>query len=182
MPNPTDKKHIPVKKVDLKAPRFGKAGFTCQAISRELHKEWMRESGYDISYEEFFRIWLLIAKEIILQVTTTTHGVKLPFYNGSLSLNYVEMLRAVVSAQKSQAMGYQVPCLDWHSDGRLGKVVMRVGDVYHHNRWVKYWAFSPCRPLARMAKDAFTNHPDIFRFNRTTHYTATKLLERNDRL
>lgn len=170
MPNPVIKKPVEVKKVDVKAPRFGKKGFIYHVVNRKLYDQWAKENKDALSWNEFKEVWTYIAEEIIHEVTTNPLGVRLPFYNGDLSTNYVEML----NRHRNQG----VKCLDWHSNKRQGKVVWAVRNAAKKHRWISFFAFQPCRELKTAAAAAFMNNPDIFRFTRTNEYIATKLLER----
>lgn len=174
-----EKKLTPVKKINLNAPRFGKGQYIYQVVCRKLFLCWRRESGYrEMTLRQFKNIWELIAAEVRLQVVENTHGVRLPFFNGDISTNYVDMLRRHINTKASQEQGYIIHHLDWHSNKRPGKICWSVRHAMRQNRWVRLYGFDACRELTKAASEGFKNHPEIFRMARTTHYIAAKLQER----
>lgn len=166
-----EKKPKPVKPNNVKAPRFGKSEFTYQVVRRELWEQWKKDTHNTLSFNEFKKIWVFIAEEICRQVVQNAQGVKLPFFNGEISLKYVEMKKAPLSVKASQAAGKPVPYLDWHTDRRPGKICWIIREAVRRNRWVSLYGFAPCRALAKAAKDdGFMVNPGLFQLARATEH------------
>lgn len=171
-----EKKPTTLKPVNVKAPRFGKAAYTYQIVRRTLWEEWAKKTSNTMTFKEFVIIWDLIAEEICLQVIANSQGVRLPFFNGDMSLKYIEMLNKPINGPASGEVGKVITHLDWHSDRRPGKICWTVHHAAKRNRWVQLYGFKPCRKLERAAsKEGFTNNPGLYQVNRTTEYNASRL-------
>lgn len=176
-----EKKRIPVKPNDLKAPRFSKAEFIHEVVNRKLYETWKKDTGNTHSFKEFQSIWRAIAGVVREQVVNNPHGVRLPFFNGDILANYYQHLNRHTNRPASQQVGYLIPELDWHSNQKQGKVVWSIRHARKQHRWLILFAFEPCRKLKRAVATGFKTHPEIYKYSRATNYTAYKLIENERR-
>lgn len=173
-----ENKRISVKKNDLKAPRFRKTDYVYPVVNKDLHHRWVKETGNNLSFKEFRAIWDKIAEIIRNQAVINTHGVRLPFFNGDVVNNYIQVLNRHINTKASQELGYKIYQLDWHSGKKPGKIVWAVRHARKQNRWVNLYAFQPCRMFQKEASEGFFKHPEIYRYARTNNYVATVQQER----
>lgn len=170
-----EKKPATVKQINPKAPRFGKADFTYQVVRRELWEQWKADTGNDLPYNEFMSIWESIATEIRKQTIENVQGVRLPFFNGDLSLKFVKTREKHIDGLTSAREGIVVRHLDWHSDKRPGKVCWVIKHAMVRNRWVQLYGFDPCRKLETMATEAFFENPGMYQVARATDFNKKQL-------
>lgn len=173
-----ENKRIPVKKNDLNGPRFTKTEFVYHIVNENLYKRWSEETGSKLTFKEFRDVWDKIAEIIRSQTVTNTHGVRLPFFNGDLVSNYIQVLNRHINTKASQELGYKVYQLDWHSGKKPGKVVWAIRHARRQNKWVNLYAFQPCRLFQKEASEGFFKHPEIYRYARTNNYVAIAQQER----
>lgn len=175
------KKRIPVRINDLKAKRFSRREFIVEVVSKDLHKKWQKQTGSELEYKTFCIIWKEIANTIQDQVVNNPSGVRLPFFNGDITTNYYQYINRHHNSKASQELGYQVPELDWHSDGRQGKVIWSINHARKQHRWLILFAFQPSRALKIAASRGMKTQPEIYRYARTTSYIAHKLIQNERR-
>lgn len=171
-----EKKLGPVKPNNTKAPRFGRAAFTYHIVRESLWEQWAKDTGNKLSFKEFKETWDLIAAEICSQIIRTAQGVRLPFFNGDISLKYVQMREKPVNGLASAAAGKTVRYLDWHTDKRPGKIVWAIKHAMARNRWVQLYGFSPCRKLRNLAAhEGFIANPGLYQVSRATDFNKKQL-------
>lgn len=175
-----EKKPRTVKKPDLNAPRFAKHQFIYNVVNKDLHEQWQKETGYTLSFKQFEDVWAKITEVIRTQVVENTHGVRLPFFNGDLVTNYVNMLNSVEKRGLSTQLGYSVKPLNWHSGGKPGKVCWSINHARRQHRRLILFAFNPCRIFSNLAGEGFLKHPEVYRYARTTSYIGYKQSLKND--
>lgn len=172
-----EKKPTTVKPNNKKAPRFGKAEFIYHVVRESLWERWKKDTNNELSFKEFKDIWDLIADEIRKQVIATAQGVRLPFFNGDISLKYVEMRERPMDGNASAEAGRPVHHLDWHTNQRHGKLCWIIKHAMLRNRWVQLYGFSPCRQLNHTAcHEGFNVNPGLYQMSRATEFNKKQML------
>lgn len=169
-----EKKPRPVKKPDVKAPRFRKTEFIHNVVSEDLYTRWKKENHSSLTFKEFVGVWERIAETLRGKIVSNPYGIRLPFFNGDIGTNYVTSLKKHINSKASREVGYFIPELDWHTNRRPGKICYSINHARRQHRWLILFAFEPCAKLRDAASSGFKNNPEIYRLARNTAYVGYK--------
>jgi hypothetical protein len=172
-PNSMENKPLRFKN-DRKAPRFGKKEFIHHVISKELYSKWIEnnEQHKSMSYRDFLNVWDKITGEIYNQIVTNPDGVRLPYHNGDLQLNYVIGNKKIINHGLSNILGKHTGFLNWNTDKKNARVVWSVDFARKRNKWIKIYGSEIDRKLNKIVFGALQTHPEIFKTSRITKANA----------
>lgn len=158
-----------VHKAGSRLPRLGKGDFSTILLSHDFYKRIIKENPEfsHISWKEFQRIWVLIAEEIKIEAATNPLGVKLPLFLGELKNQYLPYKKEVQDHVLSQQEGDNIPLLNLHSKGKVGKLIWERKGARRFNKVLDLWAFEPSDLFRDLASEALRKTPDKFRIART---------------
>ncbi len=145
--------------------RFRPTNYTKKVISNELYEKWRKTypeySKY--TFKQFKELWGMLASEYKNIVVSNSHGIRLPFYMGDISLKYVmssQLNRNYVSSEKaSEPVGH----LNLITSGKNGKIVWSVDYARKFNAELPLIGFQSCRNFTTMAANSFKENPELFR-------------------
>ena len=158
-----------VYKNDLSLPRLGKGKFSKTLVCRELWKEAVKNNlDYKyLSYEEFYKIWMLISQKFKDSVIDNPLGVKAPFFIGEWKIQYLPYKLDVTDYNTSQELGEKVPFLNLHSKGKNGKLVWERRLARRYNVMLNMYAFEALQQGFRdEVNKALLANPNKYRISR----------------
>lgn len=152
----------------IKDIRYRPTKYTKKVISEELYKKWIEVypeySKY--SYRQFCNFWNMLADQYKEVITTTTHGIRLPFYMGDISLKYVTSSEVNRNWKNSNEAKDMVGHLNFITSGKNGKIVWSVDYARKFNSELPLIGFKSCRNLTNRAAVSFKENPELFRIAR----------------
>lgn len=148
---------------DLNAPRFNKRTFRHNIVSKELYDEWVKETGYKSTLDEFKRIWDSIAIKIRSKVISERDGVRLPSGLGDIYIGYTKCKRRPIDYKTSKELGKIIYFENWNTDGRLGKIIYGTSGRPYMYRLCKYWGFIPHTNFKDECTNALQTNPDNYK-------------------
>lgn len=150
---------------DRSGPRFNTRTFRHKIITRDLYKAWKKKTGYKISFDEFKRIWKLLALEIHSGILEEPNGVMLPYGMGELYLGWVTTKLKGIDYKTSREIGRLVYYENYHSYGKVGKLIYHACAKYSLYT-CRMWNFKPITPLINKVSKAFMDRPEIYKNSR----------------
>jgi len=162
----------------VKDIRYRPVKYTKKVISKELYNKWIKENPEysKYSFKEFYNFWKLLANEYKKNITTNTHGIRLSFYMGDISLKYVTSTDINKNYKSSKEAGVDVGHLNFITSGKNGKVVWSVNYARKFNSELPLIGFQPCRNLTEMATEAFRESPELFRITKVSKSNIESIL------
>lgn len=164
----------------VKDIRFRPTKYTKKVISEELYERWKiaypEYSRY--SFEDFYRFWKMLASEYKQDIVTNTHGIRLPFYMGDISLKYVLSTETNRNYGKSREVGEAVGHLNLITSGKNGKIVWSVDYARKFNCELPLVGFQSCRDLTTKAAISFKENPELFRITKTSKGNIDAILNK----
>lgn len=137
--------------------RFRATDFTTNLISPALFKQFKRVSPKeDITWKEFQQIWDMIAEVYMDMTVEETDGTRLGFYLGDLSIQYVNLRKVLEKHSR------KVP-LNLSTDGKVGKVVLTLGQVRRYNKYSLLFGFKACNRFTKKANHKLMTTPQKFK-------------------
>ena len=154
----------------IKDIRFRTTKYTKTVISKDLYEKWIQTypeySKY--SFKEFYSFWKMLANEYKEVICSNTHGIRLSFYMGDISLKYVTSTETNKDFKKSNEANCDVGYLNLITSGKNGKVVWGVDHARKFNCELPLIGFQACRDLTTKAGIAFKNNPELFRITKVS--------------
>lgn len=166
------KGYKPTEFADRAGPRFNTRKWRQKIISKELYKKWKDKTGYAVTFEEFKRIWKHIAQEIQLGALEEPDGIMLPYGLGEIYIGYVKLRDKVVDYKVSREVGQVVYYENYHSYGKIGKVIYSPCGKYATNT-CDLWNFKPITPFKEKATKALMGQPELYKNTRQKKYYAS---------
>lgn len=164
----------------VKDIRFRPTKYTKKVISEELYEKW--KTAYPeysrYSFEDFYRFWKMLANEYKQDIVTNTHGIRLPFYMGDISLKYVLSTETNRNYGKSKDVGEPVGHLNLITSGKNGKIVWSVDYARKFNCELPLIGFQSCRDLTMKAAISFKENPELFRITKTSKGNIDAILNK----
>lgn len=155
------------KRPDLNKPRFRDTKFSKNLISAELYEEWIKENPKYADkvtcYGDFLKIWNKISEKYRHYAVNNSMGVKLPFYCGELSVEYVNIEYEAINEKLSYDNDSPVPHLNWNSSDKLGKLIWCIKRAMAFNGMLPFTAFKGCSTFITQAKNGLKNNPQIYK-------------------
>lgn len=168
----------PIRFNDLKAPRFNSRKFRKIIVDKELFRTWRRTNGFkkgSHSYVTFRFIWEKIAEEMIQIVLTERDGINLRGL-GDIYLGYPPPSKhKPIDYKASQEYGKTIYHENWHTDGKVIRVIWGVTDRKYVLRRKYWWAFQECRNFERLTTIAARTTPELFKNSQERRH---KIIER----
>lgn len=150
--------------VDLKAARFNPRLFRKHIVTPELHQNWKKTTENKLNFLKFRSIWDEIASAIKNGVYEERDGVRLTGL-GDMYIGYVPGKKRPVNYKLSKEFGKRIYHENWHSDGKIGKIIYAAnGRPYIYRQWFM-WAFRPVRKFQRAANVSMINYPDRYKLS-----------------
>lgn len=154
---------------DRKAPRVNLRKFRHKIITKELYNRWLKTTSHKISFDEFKRIWKLVALEIQLSAIEETDGIVLPHGIGEIYLGYTKVKDRPIDYNLSRQYNTIIYHDNFHSYGKLGKIIYSPCGKYQL-RNCDLWSFTPITPFRTRAKAAFKEYPERYKNSRQKNY------------
>lgn len=155
------------KKPDLNKPRFRDTKFAQRLISKELYAAWKVQYPQfakrvpDVS--SFKRLWKKIVMKYIHYAVHNSMGVRLPFYCGDVSVQFINIEYEAYDAKKSRQINEAVPHLNWGTRDRLAKIVWSIGHACKFNKYLPFLAFKANEVFVRQTHHALVENPNIYK-------------------
>lgn len=151
-----------------RAPRMSTKNYSVQLVNRELYEDWKKESGYEIPWTDFLNVWHTICREIWETVATNQYGIRLPYYLGDLLVRYVKKYRPPIDNGDSIEAQKPIECLNWHSNGKVAKVIWTIHYARRFNKSCRIMSFQPFYLMSRRVSEAVMDNPEAIRDNRVS--------------
>ena len=94
-------------------------------------------------------------------------GVRLPFFCGDLSIEFINIEYEAVDMDKAIHLGKEVPHLNWNTHDRLGKIIWCIKYAAKFNKYLPFLAFKAHAELRKQTRLALNNQPDIYKIAKT---------------
>jgi len=150
--------------------RYRPTKYTKKVITKELYNKWKKTypeySHY--SFLEFKKFWKMLANEYKEEVVSNSHGVRLSFYMGDMSLKYVVSTETNKNYKSSNEVGEPVGHLNLITSGKNGKIVWSIDYARKFNNQLPIVAFQSCRDFTHKAAEAFRENPELFRITKVS--------------
>ena len=151
---------------DLKAPRFNPRKFRKIVVNRELFIRWKKANHIKrgvISYDKFKLIWDLIAQEIVNTVLEERDGVNLRGL-GDIYIGYIPNVKnKPIDHKSTEKYGKTIYFDNWHTDGKIPKIIWGVTGRRYVPKRKYWWAFEPCRNMERAMTKAVHENPSLYK-------------------
>lgn len=166
--------------MEIKDVRYRPIKYTKKIISKELYQKWIQNfpeySKY--SYDNFRKFWYMIVDQYKEVICTNSHGVRLPLYNGDISLKYVVSSDINRNYKSSNIAKEDVGHLNLVTSGKNGKVVWSIDYARKFNCELPMIGFQACRDLTTKAATAFKNTPELFRITKASKGNVEAILNK----
>jgi len=147
---------------NLHAKRFSITKYKHNIVSKELYNEWKIKNNRTETFSEFKNYWKLIAEEMIKGITTERDGIRISsiadFYIG-----FVLSKKKPVDYQKSKEFGKRIYHENWHSDGKIAKLIFGTKNRRYTIRRPELWGFIACRNLKDAITEAVNKNSELFK-------------------
>lgn len=164
----------------IKDVRYRPTKYTKKVISKELYEKWKiaypEYSQY--SFREFCSLWKMVAERYKEVVCESSHGVRLPFYMGDISLKYVTSTEVNKNYKNSDEIKDSVGHLNFITSGKNGKVVWSVDYARKFNCELPLIGFQGCRDLTSKAASSFKENPELFRITKVSKGNIEAILNK----
>lgn len=164
----------------IKDIRYRPTKYTKKVISEELYNKWIQKypeySKY--SFRQFCNFWKMIADQYKEIIATNTHGIRLPFYMGDMSLKYVTSTEVNRNWKNSNQIGEKVGHLNLITSGKNGKIIWSVDYARKFNSELPLMGFQSCRDLTNRAAISFRENPELFRISRMSRGNVEAILNK----
>lgn len=148
---------------DLKAPRFNSRKFRKNIISEDLYKTWKAKYNRKESYNDFKKVWNLLAEEIIEEILTERDGVRLPSL-GDLYIGYITKInKPIIDHQLSMEYGKPIKHMNFDTRGKLGKIILGYKKRKYLFKYKGWWSFVACRNFKRTVSKALKENPERYK-------------------
>src|SRR5690606_3245995 len=128
-------------------------------VSKELYDAWKLRTGYNISFQEFRKIWRLIAQEYITSIVEEADGVRLDASTGDLYIGYIPSpKRKPIDFNTSLQLGKRVHFQNWNSSGKMAKIIYGTRGRRYMYRFATYWSFVASRTFKKRCKQALQDY------------------------
>ncbi len=165
----------------VKDVRYRPTKYTKKVISIELYQKWKKlypeYSKY--SFLEFKRFWLSLASKYKETICSNTHGIRLPFYMGDISLKYIVTSKLNRNYKFAKEVNVEVGYMNFATNGKQGKIVWSVDYARKFNAELPLIGFQGCRDLTTRAGKAFVENPELFRITKTSKRNIGAILVKN---
>lgn len=149
---------------DRKAPRFSSRTYRKNIVSKELYEKWKIESGYDITFKEFRSIWDKLAAKYVQNVIEEKDGVRLGASVGDIYIGFIPQKKTkAIDYATSLELGKPVYFQNWHSNGKIGKIIYGTRKRKYIYRLAAFWAFTACRNFKNLAVKAMKENPERYK-------------------
>jgi len=160
----------PMRFADLNGPRFNIRKFRKKIVTKELYKQWKKATP-GITFEQFKRIWSLIAQEIQESIVEEPDGLMLPNGIGKLYMGYVRMKNTGIDYKTSKEHNTMVTYENYHSYGRPGKIIYHPCSKYKLST-CSLWSFTAITPFKERASRAFVEQPEKYKSTSQKQYNG----------
>lgn len=154
---------------DRAGPRFNTRKFRQKIVSEEVYQKWKTETGMTHSFDEFKRMWSLIAKEYQLATVEGSNGVLMPYGIGELYIGWIRAKERVVDYNLSRVHNTKIYFENFHSYGRLAKIIYHACGRYKLDV-CKLWNFTPITPFKKYVSNVLKTSPEIYKNSRQKAY------------
>jgi hypothetical protein len=151
------------KIVDVKAPRFRKTKYETRLVVTQLHKEFTEQTGIQIDMRTFRKMYNENMSVIREFVVAERNGIVLPEQMGNIHLAFFKRKRPMYNFVEGMRTGMGPVEHFWESDNLQGKICWDYKDLKYKPKHYYLYGFTGCRELKKMATNAFTNTPQIFK-------------------
>lgn len=162
----------------IKDIRYRPTKYTKKVISKELYEKWRKAfpeySRY--SFRDFKRFWNMLASEYKEATVTNSHGIRLPFYMGDISLKYIISSDINRNYNSSKIANEPVAHLNLITSGKNGKIVWSIDYQRKFNSELPLLGFQSCRNFTEMAGNSFKETPELFRITKVSRGNIDAIL------
>lgn len=159
------------KKPDLHKPRFRDTKFSTRLINESLFQRWKKENPHLASkvkdLSTFKRIWKKIISKYNYYIVNNSMGVRLPFYCGDMSVEFINIEYESLDMRKSVQSETAVPHLNWNTSDKLGKLIWCIKYAAKFNKFLPFLAFKAHNDLKSATKEGLMNNPGIYKLAKT---------------
>ena len=159
------------KKPDLNKKRFRDTKFSTHLITPELYHSWQLQypqfKEKIKSFSAFKRIWKKLMLKYMGYSINNSMGVRLPFYCGDLSIQYINIEYEALDSVKSQQLNQSVPFLNWNTQDRLGKIIWCIKHAGKFNKYLPFIAFKGNSQFASLTSKSLKEKPEIYKVAKT---------------
>ena len=147
----------------MKKTRFTNKKYKTSIVSYALYQKWVKKypEYSHIKFQGFKDLLKDLLNKYKEEILTNTHGVRLPFYLGDISIKYVDMENINPSA--SLEVGKEVKYLNFQSFRKAAKILWVIKHARKFNRFLKYMAFKPHTSIRKEAKSKIIENPGMFK-------------------
>lgn len=155
------------KKPNLNKPRFRDTKFAKNLISESFYKDWISKNPeYAKSvptYGVFLKIWGKIAHKYRHYTVNNSMGVKLPFYCGELSVEYINIEYEAIDGKLSGDNEQPIPHLNWNSYDKLGKLIWCIKRAMKFNGLISFTGFRGTSSFRKEVRIGLQSKPNIYK-------------------
>lgn len=149
---------------DLKAARFNPRKYRVNIVSEDLWKRWKQKTGRKESFQEFKKLWAMIAEGAIECVFEEQDGLRLPKGMGDVYLGYVPGIKKRgIDYKTSRELNKTILHENWNSNGKTGKIIFGITRRKYLFKRPSMWAFIPCRNFKRSAVKMLREYPERYK-------------------
>lgn len=144
-----------------------KANFSQQVLTKNLYIRFKEQfPEHEITWSEFYQIWVEIADTIRDQAVNNPLGVKLGSYTGELKLQYIPYNFKASNFAASNEMGEKINHVNLLTKGKVARLKWERRWAIKRNKMLHFFAFEPTRKLKDIAKKYTDANPDKIRVAR----------------
>ncbi len=159
------------RKPDLNKKRFRDTKYSSRLITPELYSIWKKQypnfADKVKDYASFKRIWKKLITKYLHYSIINTMGVRLPFYCGDLSIEYINIEYEVIDPIKATEVGSNIPFLNWNTSDRLAKIIWCVKHSAKFNKYLPFLGFKANTLFRKAAFKSLTETPNIYKTAKT---------------
>lgn len=150
-----------------------KCGERFNPLNKSLWKEFVKESGIEITYEMFREIIWTTNAIICDAAANEEAGVELPELLGHVVVTKYKSTKVPVDWVNSKKLGKKIPLLNLHSFGYIHHIKWFKMNAIFKNRYI--YKFQPYRSLSRMVAANIKKGKKYHKWENSDFWSKTKL-------
>lgn len=162
----------------------GKFGKKFSPTRNKLWEDFIKETGIDISKNQFLEIIWANNKNIATSIISESEGVQLPQGFGSIVVTKykptAEKRRKIIDYQNTKKLGKVIPLLNLHTFGYVYNI--RWFKIGTNIKNLKFYGLEKTRPLKRGLAKAIKSGVSFFQWSASDLWNLTKLERRFNRI
>lgn len=159
------------KKPDLNRKRFRDTKFSNNLITIELYHSWQKQypqfKDKIKGFSSFKKIWKKLMLKYMTYSIDNSMGVRLPFYCGDLSIQYINIEYEALDIYKAREINQTVPFLNWNTQDRLAKIIWCIKHAGKFNKYLPFIAFQGNSQFKKLTSKSLQEKPEIYKVAKT---------------